>query len=84
MKFKLAGQYSVSHFAAAIVRLIDDLQRNGVDEIRHVNLYMQLYSKGRLVQILDEDGEILDALEYDSASGRSIEALDHIFKSRAR
>lgn len=84
MKFKLAGQYSVSHFAAAIVRLIDDLQRNGVDEIRHGNLHMQLYCKGHPFQILDEDGEILDALEYDSASSRSIEALDQIFESRAR
>lgn len=84
MKFKLAGQYSVSHFAAAIVRLIDDLQRNGVDEIRHGNLYMQLYSKGRPIKILDEDGEILDALEYDSAAAQSIESLDQVFKSPAR
>lgn len=81
MKFKVVGQHSVFHFAAAVVRLIDALQRNGVDEIRHGNLYMQLYSKGIPINYLDEEGSILDALEYDSTLKQSIEELDQVFRN---
>jgi hypothetical protein len=70
----LDGLYKIDELADAFDRVLQTFRQNGVDEMRNVLLYLNLYQDKRGVQWLDDDGEVIEHLKFDGSRKRRFKA----------
>lgn len=74
MKISLDGLYRIDELADAFDRVLQTFRQNGVDEMRNVLLYLNLYHDKRGVQWLDDDGNVIEHLKFDGPRERKFKA----------
>ena len=58
MRFQLPGEHTLEEFQEVISNLTETLQSNGIDSIRHINIYFQACSKRRQVKFVNEGTDV--------------------------
>jgi predicted nucleic-acid-binding protein len=65
MRIKMAGAYWLHDFQEAIDHIVASLKHNGVDQLRGVNLYLQLFGQGERIEFDNQEcGTPFEILEY--------------------
>jgi hypothetical protein len=65
---------------------LQTFRQNGIDEMRNVSLYLNLYQDKRGVQC-DDDGEVIEHLKFDDPRKRTFKATTpnvHIGQPKAK
>jgi hypothetical protein len=70
MRISFGGRYSIDEFGDAIDRLLQNLRQNGVEEFLNVNLYLTPHDRKRVIELLDEQGQVIDHIKYDGPRER--------------
>lgn len=65
MRISLEGLYTMEEFARAVERVVAELEANGTELIKGVNLYIVPLAENRVLHFIGEDGEPTDHLVFD-------------------
>jgi hypothetical protein len=80
MRISFGGRYSIEEFEGAIERLLYNLRQNGVEEFLNVNLYLTPHDRKRVIELLDEEGQIIEHIKYDGPRERAFQRAGSRFK----
>lgn len=65
MRIKMSGAYTPEEFLDALKRIVDTLVDHGMDQIRGINLYINLYKGDYFLDIADQEtGQPFQVLEH--------------------
>lgn len=65
LKVAIEGRYTLAEFKEVITKMTDNLEANGVKEVRFPRLYFNTYTNGRPFHLLDEDGNEVEEIVMD-------------------
>jgi hypothetical protein len=70
MKITLGGRYRIDELGDAFDRVLQNFRVNGVEEIQHVTVYLNLYQHKRTLALVDDSGERIEHLKFDGPTER--------------
>jgi hypothetical protein len=73
MRISFGGRYSIEEFEDAIERILYNLRQNGVEEFLNVNLYLTPHDRKRVIELLDEQGQVIEHIKYDGPRERAFQ-----------
>ena len=77
MRLQLIGNYTLSEFKEAILKIAEDLENHKIESVRSVSIYLRPCVQGSEIQLMDEDREV-QHMVYDFRKKRKIVMLSDL------
>ena len=74
MKITLSGPYRLKEFGDAMMRVVENLAANGIEDVSRVKIYINIGSDGRPVVLTGPMGVPIDHLAFDEPTERRFTA----------
>lgn len=74
MKITLSGPYRLKEFSDAMLRVVENLAANGVEDVSRVNIYLNIGAEGRPVVLTGPMGVPIDHIAFDEPTERRFTA----------
>ena len=76
MRIKMAGAYRLHEFQEAVDHILASLKHNGVDQLRGVNIYLQLFGRGEHIEFDNQEcGAPFEILRYAGPRRRGFQPI---------